>query len=374
MTVSGPIGLTPQFSTVLQQETCRAIATYLNEAIALHPPLTVTGQPPCLQIYLPSQHVCSIASVLFQVENNLKALQGTKYWDIYIYVVTGNADGSPPRLAHHALLERSQSTFQGADSVPFQPLQPHSLLDPRLYSSSHRVSKGAAHTVRYPYITKRRIVKSHLRRQWLFLGAIALSVASFALGSWIASSGLRSFRIALISNTLSSRWVDSSTSLVEPMPSSSAETTQPSSIEIAQPPLQPITENTGLGAAANVLAVPPPAPAAVKLKAVGDIIPGTNYPDYRIPNDPNALFSSVQMFLGEVDLLFGNFESTLTNHPYSAKDISRGMTFAFRTPPEFASVHRAVSRQAYCLLLRELFGLPYPIDRRSPRAVSDFTR
>jgi len=36
--------------------------------------------------------------------------------------------------------------------------------------------------------------------------------------------------------------------------------------------------------------------------------------------------------------LFGNFESTLTDYPYVAKDISQGMTFAFRSPPAFASV------------------------------------
>jgi poly-gamma-glutamate capsule biosynthesis protein CapA/YwtB (metallophosphatase superfamily) len=88
-----------------------------------------------------------------------------------------------------------------------------------------------------------------------------------------------------------------------------------------------------------LLTVPPAIQPAVKLKAVGDIIPGTNFPDYRIP-DPQFLFNSVKMFMGEVDILFGNFESTLTDYPYSAKDISRGMTFAFRTPPSFAGVLR----------------------------------
>ncbi|MBE7381644.1 MAG: CapA family protein [Leptolyngbya sp. SIO1E4] len=114
---------------------------------------------------------------------------------------------------------------------------------------------------------------------------------------------------------------------------------EPGNIPLVPPPLlRPITRQTGLGAAASLLAAPPAPTVAVTLKAVGDIIPGTNYPNYRLPEDPNYLFNSVKPFLGETDILFGNFESTLTDYPYSAKDISRGMTFAFRTPPSFATV------------------------------------
>ncbi|ERT03501.1 bacterial capsule synthesis PGA_cap family protein, partial [Lyngbya aestuarii BL J] len=32
------------------------------------------------------------------------------------------------------------------------------------------------------------------------------------------------------------------------------------------------------------------------------------------------------------------FESTLTNYPRSAKNIGRGLVFAFRTPPEYTSI------------------------------------
>ncbi|PSN15597.1 poly-gamma-glutamate biosynthesis protein [filamentous cyanobacterium CCP5] len=81
-----------------------------------------------------------------------------------------------------------------------------------------------------------------------------------------------------------------------------------------------------------------PEPAVV-IKAVGDIIPGTDYPRYRMPQDPNYLFRSIEPFLQkEADILFGNFESTMTSHAYSAKDISRGSTFAFRTPPSYGDV------------------------------------
>lgn len=81
---------------------------------------------------------------------------------------------------------------------------------------------------------------------------------------------------------------------------------------------------------------PNPAEVAVTLKAVGDIIPGTNYPSDRLPpDDGQSLFSNVKPFLGDADIVFGNFESTLTDYPYAAKDMSQGMTFAFRTPPHY---------------------------------------
>jgi len=42
------------------------------------------------------------------------------------------------------------------------------------------------------------------------------------------------------------------------------------------------------------------------------------------------------------DILFGNFESTLTNHRRSAKDTSRALVFAFRNPPDYAKVLKDV--------------------------------
>ncbi|MEP0927286.1 MULTISPECIES: CapA family protein [Cyanophyceae] len=80
------------------------------------------------------------------------------------------------------------------------------------------------------------------------------------------------------------------------------------------------------------------APVALTIKAVGDIIPGTDYQRYRLPDDWQYLFGSIQYHLGEADITFGNFESTLTEVPSSAKDTSSANTFAFRTPPWYASV------------------------------------
>ena len=84
-------------------------------------------------------------------------------------------------------------------------------------------------------------------------------------------------------------------------------------------------------------------PDSIRIKAVGDMIPGTNFPDHRLPANPNQLFpNSIREKLQGADILFGNFESTITNHPYSAKDISRGQVFAFRSPLEHAKLFAEV--------------------------------
>lgn len=81
----------------------------------------------------------------------------------------------------------------------------------------------------------------------------------------------------------------------------------------------------------------------ITIQAVGDVIPGTNYPDYRLPRNRNQLIpNSVRAYLQRADILFGNFETSLTNHPDSAKDISQGQFFAFRSPPSYANLFSEV--------------------------------
>lgn len=80
-------------------------------------------------------------------------------------------------------------------------------------------------------------------------------------------------------------------------------------------------------------------PDTITIQAVGDVIPGTNYPNYRLPGDRNELIpNSVRAYLQRSDILFGNFESSLTNYPYSSKDINQGQIFAFRSPPSYAQL------------------------------------
>jgi poly-gamma-glutamate capsule biosynthesis protein CapA/YwtB (metallophosphatase superfamily) len=77
----------------------------------------------------------------------------------------------------------------------------------------------------------------------------------------------------------------------------------------------------------------------ITIQAVGDVIPGTNYPDYRLPSDKNQLIpKSVRAYLQRADILLGNFESTLTKYRGTTKDINREKVFAFRSPPSYAKL------------------------------------
>jgi poly-gamma-glutamate capsule biosynthesis protein CapA/YwtB (metallophosphatase superfamily) len=81
----------------------------------------------------------------------------------------------------------------------------------------------------------------------------------------------------------------------------------------------------------------------VVIKAVGDIIPGTNFPDYRLPKSPEQLLpKSVRGYLQRADIVLGNLETTFTNHPHTPKDIRRGQVFAFRSPPSYVNLFAEV--------------------------------
>ncbi|MGL5195252.1 MAG: CapA family protein [Chroococcales cyanobacterium] len=73
----------------------------------------------------------------------------------------------------------------------------------------------------------------------------------------------------------------------------------------------------------------------ITIKAVGDIIPGVDFPVNKLHPQPEKLFQGVTPYLQGADIVFGNFESTLTNHRYSGKNVSRPNVFAFRTPPSY---------------------------------------
>ena len=73
----------------------------------------------------------------------------------------------------------------------------------------------------------------------------------------------------------------------------------------------------------------------ITIKAVGDIIPGTNYPKNKLHPRKQELFVSVKKLLQNADIVFGNFESTLTSYPKSRKRMGSGRVFAFRTPPDY---------------------------------------
>ncbi|WP_088241096.1 CapA family protein [Calothrix rhizosoleniae] len=78
---------------------------------------------------------------------------------------------------------------------------------------------------------------------------------------------------------------------------------------------------------------------SVIIQAVGDVIPGTNYPNYRLPKNSDRLIpNSIRTHFQRADVLFGNLESSLTNYRYSSKDITKGQIFAFRSPPQYKNL------------------------------------
>lgn len=79
---------------------------------------------------------------------------------------------------------------------------------------------------------------------------------------------------------------------------------------------------------------PKPPEINIKIKAVGDVVPGTNYPQNRLHPQKEKLFQAVKPSLRGADFLFGNFEGTLTNYPFSTKGMG-GMMVAFRSPPNY---------------------------------------
>ncbi|AFZ08850.1 Capsule synthesis protein, CapA [Oscillatoria nigro-viridis PCC 7112] len=120
----------------------------------------------------------------------------------------------------------------------------------------------------------------------------------------------------------------------------------------SKPAVQEVSSTPAPAAAAKPLPAPKsPSPAAkkpaavpatVSIKAVGDMVPGTNYPYNKLPAKKEMLLESVKPYLKGADILFGNFESTMTDYPYSSKAGGGRMLIAFRTPPSYAKIFKDV--------------------------------
>jgi len=83
---------------------------------------------------------------------------------------------------------------------------------------------------------------------------------------------------------------------------------------------------------------PPRRPQTLQITAVGDIMLGTDYPDYRLaPNDGKDLLSGVAQILAQADITFGNLEGTFGTAGIAEKkcpDLRR--CYVFRMPPRYA--------------------------------------
>ena len=130
----------------------------------------------------------------------------------------------------------------------------------------------------------------------------------------------------------------SSTATNNPLSSKSA-VQQVSSTPAPAPAAKPLPAPKSPSQAAKK---PATVPATVSIKAVGDMIPGTNFPYNKLPAKKELLLESVKPYLKGADILFGNFESTMTDYPYSSKAGGGRMLFAFRTPPSYAKIFKDV--------------------------------
>lgn len=79
----------------------------------------------------------------------------------------------------------------------------------------------------------------------------------------------------------------------------------------------------------------------IVIRAVGDVVLGTNYPRNRLPDNANRkrIADLSQTFKG-ADIVVGNLEGVLYDQGESRKDISQSGYYAFRMPESYASTLR----------------------------------
>ncbi|MDF0556218.1 CapA family protein [Kamptonema sp. UHCC 0994] len=196
-------------------------------------------------------------------------------------------------------------------------------------------------TSHQPPVNRHPLPKRTTGNPWLLVGSV--SIVLIPLCGFVLRSQLQQ-PPATISST-SEKLLP-----LKPIPSTSASPAiRISQKAVAKPILKPIpklvttTQVTGKVTEVSNITSPSPKNAQfpaenITIKAVGDIIPGSNYPYNKLPKDEKILFKSVKPYLQGADILFGNFESTLTDYRYSSKGGGGGMLFAFRTPPSYVKL------------------------------------
>src|SRR3954470_17766776 len=80
--------------------------------------------------------------------------------------------------------------------------------------------------------------------------------------------------------------------------------------------------------------------AGITLAAVGDTMPGTDYPENILPDDDGlSFFDGVTPTLSAADIAFGNFEGVLLDGGTPVKQCKNArQCFLFRTPTRYAAL------------------------------------
>ncbi|MDJ0517876.1 MAG: CapA family protein [Trichodesmium sp. MO_231.B1] len=187
----------------------------------------------------------------------------------------------------------------------------------------------------YPHPIERQ--DSHKNRKLIWLLASAISIALFPISTLVVNS--QTYRLNTIISNISPlpKISQSNTSVAEF--SKSVPTTIPTPQTIQNPQIKPTNNQLNLSEISEFILSSIKSPinpdTRITIKAVGDIIPGTNYPKNKLHPRKQELFRSVKPLLQNADIVFGNFESTLTSYPNSRKRMGSGRVFAFRTPPDY---------------------------------------
>jgi len=79
----------------------------------------------------------------------------------------------------------------------------------------------------------------------------------------------------------------------------------------------------------------------IVIRAVGDVVLGSDFPKYRLPGDHDKLrMASLRNELRNADIVVGNLEGVLSDHGKSRKDTSKRGLFTFRMPEGYAATLR----------------------------------
>lgn len=100
----------------------------------------------------------------------------------------------------------------------------------------------------------------------------------------------------------------------------------------------------GRDAAAKTYASEVPAGTTVRLRAVGDMMIGTDFPAGYLPEKPDQTFADVADWLRDADVTFGNLEGPLCDSGATTKcrpDAPAGSCYAFRSPGRYNRIYEA---------------------------------
>lgn len=261
-------------------------------------------------------HPAGVGSIWWQTENTNSVQEST----------SPTLPSLPSKVDSPLIPILNQVSYGNSDSeAPFN--QPVSLEESR--------AKVAKYPSPQEILPPRKMlhIKSKSRQNhqipWLLVSSIGIVLIPIS-GLFFSS---QSYRLPAIVSTISPPPKTPQTN------SSVVQISQPSASQISTPQVSQTQNQVNLSQVSEFILSSIKSPinpdTRITIKAVGDIIPGTNYPSNKLHPNKQELFVSVKPLLQNADLVFGNFESTLTNYPRSGKKMGSGRVFAFRTPPDY---------------------------------------